>query len=131
MFWMAISVGRKPSSIYGRRISVVVPPDADPPADDPRLPHCLWTLVGGRVIKRDAQARRRDSGLFDASRHGRRRCDCGLASRLLLAVMAAARNDGTGSATLQASPSGLSVYERLGFRRVATLRGYLRPNAGK
>jgi len=50
----------------------------------------------------------------------------GLASRLLLAVMADARGKGMRSATLQASPDGLSVYNRLGFRRVATLRGYLR-----
>ena len=54
----------------------------------------------------------------------------GLASRLLLAVMADARAAGRRSATLQASPAGLSVYERLGFRRVATMRGYLRPPAG-
>jgi len=50
----------------------------------------------------------------------------GLASRLLLAVMAAARADGARTATLQASPDGLPVYERLGFRRVATLRAFLR-----
>jgi ribosomal protein S18 acetylase RimI-like enzyme len=51
----------------------------------------------------------------------------GLASRLLLAVMVAAREEGRRSATLQASPDGLSVYQRLGFRRVATLRAYVRP----
>jgi ribosomal protein S18 acetylase RimI-like enzyme len=50
----------------------------------------------------------------------------GLASRLLLAVMARARPTGATSATLQASPDGLPVYERLGFRRVATLRAWLR-----
>jgi GNAT superfamily N-acetyltransferase len=50
----------------------------------------------------------------------------GLASRLLLAVLAAARADGMRSATLQASPDGLPVYERLGFRRVALLRAFLR-----
>jgi ribosomal protein S18 acetylase RimI-like enzyme len=55
----------------------------------------------------------------------------GLASRLLLAVMAAARAEGLRTATLQASPDGLPVYERLGFRRVATLRGYLRPDAAR
>ncbi len=54
----------------------------------------------------------------------------GLASRLLLAVMADARRDGMRSSTLQASPDGLSVYEHLGFRRVATLRAYLRPDLG-
>lgn len=51
----------------------------------------------------------------------------GLAGRLLVAVMADARAAGMRSATLQASPDGLSVYERLGFRRVATLRAFLRP----
>jgi GNAT superfamily N-acetyltransferase len=50
----------------------------------------------------------------------------GLAGRLLLAVLAAAHADGARTATLQASPDGLPVYERLGFRRVATLRAFLR-----
>jgi ribosomal protein S18 acetylase RimI-like enzyme len=51
----------------------------------------------------------------------------GLASRLLLAVLTAGRDRGMRSATLQASPDGLPVYERLGFRRVALLRAFLRP----
>lgn len=50
----------------------------------------------------------------------------GLASRLLLAVLETARADGARTATLQASPDGLPVYERLGFRRVATLSAFLR-----
>lgn len=54
----------------------------------------------------------------------------GLASSLLRAVMAAAREDGMRSATLQASAGGLPVWERLGFRRVATLRGCVRPDGG-
>jgi GNAT superfamily N-acetyltransferase len=54
----------------------------------------------------------------------------GLASRLMLAVLAEARDQGMRTATLQASADGLPVWERLGFRRVATLRGYLRPDAG-
>jgi ribosomal protein S18 acetylase RimI-like enzyme len=51
----------------------------------------------------------------------------GLASRLLVAVLAAERARGMRSATLQASPDGLPVYERLGFRRVALLKAFLRP----
>lgn len=187
--------------------AAVVPADAAPPADDPGLPGCLWTLAGavpGRVeeagiatpcmgVALDDPALELDGGVPEASletpslavlgemneraygdetgtfgplvralrddrvrTHGlrdggafvcvaltlrvgddvsvqyvateadyRRR---GLAGRLLLAVMAAARDEGVRSATLQASPDGLSVYERLGFRRVATLRGYLRPD---
>ena len=54
----------------------------------------------------------------------------GLAGRLLLRVMAEARYEGLRSATLQASADGLSVYRRLGFRCVATLRAFLRPAAG-
>jgi ribosomal protein S18 acetylase RimI-like enzyme len=56
-------------------------------------------------------------------RHRRR----GLASRLLVAILASARAEGLRTATLQASPDGLPVYERLGFRRVATLRAFRRP----
>jgi GNAT superfamily N-acetyltransferase len=51
----------------------------------------------------------------------------GLASRLIRAALAEARDEGATTATLQASPDGLPVYERLGFRRVATLRAFLRP----
>lgn len=183
--------------------AAVVPVGAPPPADDPRLPHCLWTVadaVSGRVedteiatpclgvalddpaleldgatpdveapslavlgdvnerahgeggvfrplvrALRDDRVRThglRDGGAFVcvaltlavgddlsiqyvATEAGHRRH--GLASRLLLAVLASARDAGMRSASLQASPDGLSVYERLGFRRVATLRGYLRP----
>jgi GNAT superfamily N-acetyltransferase len=50
----------------------------------------------------------------------------GLASRLILGTLAAAREDGAVSATLQASPDGLPVYERLGFRRVALLKAFVR-----
>ena len=46
----------------------------------------------------------------------------GLAGRLLAAALAAAGADGARTATLQASPDGLRVYERLGFRTVTTLR---------
>jgi len=184
--------------------AAVVPADAVPPADDPWLPHCLWTVaeaVPGRVEEagiatpclgvalddpalaldggapdvaapslavlgdvneraygdagvfgplvralRDDRVRThglRDRGAFVcvaltlavgddisiqyvATDAGHRRR--GLASRLLRAVMAGARDEGKHSATLQASPDGLSVYERLGFRRVALLRGYLRPD---
>ena len=50
----------------------------------------------------------------------------GLASALLRAVLGAARDEGLESATLQASPDGLPVYERLGFRTVTALRAFRR-----
>lgn len=186
--------------------AAVVPLGAVPPADDPRLPHCLWSVadaVPGRIEKagiatpclglalddpalgsaggapyvatpslavlgaineraygdagtfgplvralRDDRVRThglRAGGTFicvaltlavgddvsiqyvatEATRRRR-----GLAGHLLRAVLTAARDAGMRSATLQASPDGLSVYERLGFRHVATLRGYLRPDGG-
>jgi ribosomal protein S18 acetylase RimI-like enzyme len=45
----------------------------------------------------------------------------GLASALMRAALADARADGASTATLQASPDGRPVYERLGFVTVATL----------
>jgi len=57
------------------------------------------------------------------ARHRRR----GLATRLVRAMIADARERGLRTATLQASPDGLSVYERIGFRRLVELRAYLRP----
>ena len=50
----------------------------------------------------------------------------GLASRLIRAALADARGAGAVTATLQASPDGLGVYERLGFRRVGMLRAFQR-----
>jgi GNAT superfamily N-acetyltransferase len=46
----------------------------------------------------------------------------GLAARVVGAALAQARADRLETATLQASPDGRGVYERLGFRTVATLR---------
>jgi ribosomal protein S18 acetylase RimI-like enzyme len=46
----------------------------------------------------------------------------GHASALMRAVLADAHADGATTATLQASPDGRPVYERLGFTTVATLR---------
>lgn len=207
----AVTEVRRPNAL-GARIdaaagnpwfdAVVVPLGASPPADDPQLPRCVWTVAGtvpGRVeeaeiatpclgVALDEAVLARDSGawpveapslavlgdlneraygesgvfgpLVQALRddrirtHGLREDGAfvcvaltltvgddlsiqyvateaayrrrGLASHLLRAVMAVARNEGRRSATLQASPDGLSVYERLGFRRVALLRGFLR-----
>jgi GNAT superfamily N-acetyltransferase len=209
------AVVRRPDAVGARIDAVadnpffdaaVVPPGAPPPADDPRLPGCVWTVddaVPGRVeepgiatpcmgvalddpaleldggapdveapplatlgdvnerayghpggltplvrMLRDDRIRAhglRDGGVFvcvaltlavgddlgvhfvatEAS-HRRR----GLAGGLVRAVMAAARDRGMRTATLQASADGLPVWTGLGFRRVATLRGYLRPGAG-
>jgi len=49
----------------------------------------------------------------------------GLAGGLLAAVLAEARADGARTATLQASPDGRPVYERLGFSVVTVLRGFV------
>jgi len=51
----------------------------------------------------------------------------GLATLLLTEVMGRARDDGASTATLQASPDGLPVYVRMGFRRVGLLHGLVRP----
>lgn len=209
------AVVRRPDAL-GARIPIaagnpwfdgaVVPLDAVPPADDPQLPSCIWTVadgVRGRIedsgiatpcmgialddpaltldrhtlaveapplaiigdlneraynetgtfgplirTLRDERVRTyglRDRGAFvcvalaltvgdDVSIQYvatetayRRR---GLASQLIRALLADAREAGMQSATLQASADGLSVYERIGFRRLATLRGYLRPVSG-
>ncbi len=184
--------------------AAVVPPGVAPPADDPGLPHCLWTLadpvpgraempaiatpclgvalgdpaldldggapdvespslavigevneraygqygVFGPLVRALRDDRVRTHGLrvdgafvcvaltlavgddlsiqYVATEASHRRR--GLAGRLLIAIMSAARDAGMRTATLQASPDGLSVYDRLGFRRVAIMRGYFRTN---
>jgi ribosomal protein S18 acetylase RimI-like enzyme len=62
---------------------------------------------------------------YVATDHGFRRR--GLAGRLLRAALSEARADGLRTATLQASPDGRGVYERLGFRTVATLQASIEP----
>ena len=51
----------------------------------------------------------------------------GLATRMLATVIEDAQNAGMRSATLQASPDGLSVYQRMGFQTVGLLLGFVRP----
>ncbi len=51
----------------------------------------------------------------------------GLATALLAAVIAGGRDRGMRSTTLQASPDGLPVYRRMGFRQVGLLQGWVRP----
>jgi GNAT superfamily N-acetyltransferase len=50
----------------------------------------------------------------------------GLASRLVIDIMNDARATGATTATLQASPDGRPIYERLGFRTVALLKAFIR-----
>jgi len=186
--------------------AVVVPADAPPPADDPSLPHCLWTFadrVDGRVedvgiatpcmgLPLDAPlpftfdpvdagtptpgavgamndraygtgtvfgplaARIRDDRV---ATHGIRvdgRFVCvamtltldddlgihyvatevdhrrqGLATRLLATIIGRGRSEGMRTTTLQASPDGLHVYRRMGFREVGLLRGFVRPEVSR
>jgi uncharacterized protein YndB with AHSA1/START domain/ribosomal protein S18 acetylase RimI-like enzyme len=54
----------------------------------------------------------------------------GLAAWVVGAALARARDDGLRTATLQASPDGYGVYERLGFRTVTTLHAVTRSAAG-
>ena len=51
----------------------------------------------------------------------------GLAARVVGSALAQARTDGMRTATLQASPDGHGVYERLGFRTVTTLHASTAP----
>lgn len=51
----------------------------------------------------------------------------GLAAQVVAGALAQAREAGARTATLQASPDGRGVYERLGFRTVATLIASVTP----
>lgn len=50
----------------------------------------------------------------------------GLATSVMTGLLSRAKADGFRTATLQASPDGLPVYERLGFVRLGELRGFVR-----
>jgi GNAT superfamily N-acetyltransferase len=66
-----------------------------------------------------------DCGVHMVSTHISHRRQ-GLATRLVRALLARAASEGACTATLQASAEGARVYERLGFRTVATLHGFRR-----
>ncbi|GMH41539.1 hypothetical protein BSKO_09449 [Bryopsis sp. KO-2023] len=51
----------------------------------------------------------------------------GLATSLLKWILANGQKEGMRTATLQATSDGRPVYERVGFREVATVRAYVRP----
>ena len=94
----------------------------------PRAPATTAILTHGaarrgrlRVRRADAAHRRRR---LDPVRRDRARPPRARASppACMLDIMNNARATGATTATLQASPDGLPVYERLGFRTVATLR---------
>jgi ribosomal protein S18 acetylase RimI-like enzyme len=93
-------------------------------ADDRIVPYGLrvdgvWACVAAAVRLADDV-----SIQYVATEEGFRRR--GLATRLLVALLADARAHGLHTATLQASPDGRPVYERLGFRTVATLHATVR-----
>ena len=77
---------------------------------------------GRRVGVRRAHPAPRRRRQRAVRRHRRRFRRRGLAAQVVGAALAEARDDGVRTATLQASPDGFGVYERLGFRTVATLR---------
>ena len=89
--------------------------------DDPRV-HAHGVRVDGRWACVALTLRVRDdvSVQYVATEPAYRRR--GLAARVVGAALAEARADGMRTATLQASPDGYSVYERLGYRTVTTLR---------
>ena len=55
----------------------------------------------------------------------------GLATHLLRSMLTGARAQGLRTATLQATPEGMGVYESLGFRRVGAMRAYLRDDVAQ
>jgi GNAT superfamily N-acetyltransferase len=66
-----------------------------------------------------------DCGVYYVATHPRHR-GRGLATRLMTAALLEARERGCGTSTLQSSPMGYPVYERLGYRSAFRLHLYER-----
>jgi ribosomal protein S18 acetylase RimI-like enzyme len=81
--------------------------------------HQTWACVAA-ILRLDDHA----SVQYVATDHAFRRR--GLAASVVRRALAEARADGARIATLEASAEGFGLYERLGFKTVATLRAFVR-----
>jgi GNAT superfamily N-acetyltransferase len=92
---------------------------------DDRIATCGIRVDGRFVCVAMTLALGDDLGIhYVATEEGHRRH--GLATGLLATVIHRARAEGMATTTLQASPDGLHVYRRMGFREVGLLHGFVR-----